>query len=366
MKISLKKLSQLKKRWVVLAAPISIAAAFFAANPFQIVAQSIAPAAAPSTPAAFSGDTILPNAEDKQLALQITSIVAELDKSLNPGREMANRTRTAEAAGFIQALQSQVPVSTRTLSRARRYARDILPQLKELSDFKAPTSSCVVLKRSPITIDGKLDEPTWKHAVEIPIQFQSSEKMPEVKAKARLLWDAQFLYVGFEVLDSNIIAPVVARDGNVWDYDCVEIFLMPNRRFGTYWEIELSPTGSILDYFCYKYNNQWGSDLNKTETLHGLQTASAIRGTANKTDDLDEGYTVEFAVPFDQLPGMQKGAAKGDRFHALLGWINKDSEAAGSPSTALAQVPYITWFHNVWSYQLFELVSKVPQSEKSR
>ena len=376
MKLSLKKFSIPKKQIPVLAAPVvvAIAATILAVNTFQTSAQNATPdvvpgateptSATPSTPAVSSENTILPTAEDKQLALQITSLVAELDKPPSPGRESIYRTRTPEAAGFIQALQSATPVSTRTLARARRYGRGILPQLEELRDLKAPTPSYVILNRSPITIDGKLDEPTWKRAVEIPIQFQSLEKMPDIKAKARLLWDAQFLYVGFEVLDSNIIAPVIARDGKVWEYDCVEMFLMPSCRFGTYWEIETSPTGSILDYLCYKYPNQWGSDLHTTETVQGLQVARVIRGTANKTDDVDAGYTIEVAIPFDQLPGMQKGAAKGDRIQALLGWINNDSGAGNNSTTALAQVPYFSWFHNVWAYQTFELVSKIPKPAK--
>ena len=353
-----------KTRIALLAAPVAIVALALTVNPFKISAQNNASAAgspAQSSPASQPSDSILPTAVDKQLALQITSLVIELDKPPSLGREIVNNTRSAEAIGFIQALQSETPVSTRTLARARRYARGVLPQLEELRDLKAPVPSYVVLKRSPITIDGKLDEPTWKRAVEIPIQFQKSEKTPEVKAKARLLWDAQFLYVGFEVLDTNIIAPVIARDGDVWRNDCVEMFLMPSQRFGTYWEIELSPTGSILDYLCYKYPNQWGSDFHTAETVQGLQVASVIRGTANKTDDRDEGYTIEVAVPFDQLPGMQKGAGKGDRIRALLGWVNNDSGASNNATTSLAQVPYAGWFHNVWSYQPFKLVSKIPK-----
>ena len=375
MRLSLKKLSAPQKQLVVLVAAIAIAAVIFAVNPFQTAAQNVAPDAiakaaapttgsAPSTPAAPAGGMILPTAEDKQLAQRLISLVAELDKPPSPGREIVNRTRGAETTNSINALQSEVPVSTRTLSRARRYINEILPHLEELRALKSSAPSYIAQKRGTIVLDGKLDEATWKRAVEMPIQFQNTEKIADVKAEARLLWDAQFLYAGFEVRDSNIVAPVTARDGEVWRNDCVEIFLMPSQRFGTYWEIELSPTGSILDYLCYKYSNQWGSDLNKTETVHGLQVAGSIRGTANQADDRDEGYTIEVTIPFNQIPGMQKGAVKGDRIYALLGWINNDSEVNSNRTTALAQVPYTGWFHNVWSYQPFELVSKIPKPVK--
>lgn len=316
-----------------------------------------------STPVSAQGqssESELPTKEDLQLAQQYNSLVTELDKPPSLGREMVNYTRSAELSGNLQALQSQSPVSTQTLARARRHVRGLLPQLQELKKLTPPAPSYIMERRGKLVMDGKIDELAWQRSIAIPIQFQELARANPPKARARLLWDAQFLYVGFEVFDTKIIAPAIERDGEVWKYDCIELFLMPSQRFGTYWEIEISPTGSILDYLCYKHPNQWGSDFHTKETMQGLQIGRTIRGTANQEGDRDEGYTIEVAIPFDQFPGLQKGAAKGDQIYALLGWVNNDSNAAGNSTTSLAQVPYVGWFHSIWSYQPFNLVTKNP------
>src|SRR5690606_27509700 len=117
-------------------------------------------------------------------------------------------------------------------------------------------------------------------------------------ASVKLLWDAEYLYAAFSVPDSNIIAPVMERDGPVWENDCIELFLLPSLRYQLYWEINISPTGSILDSLSYKYSDRWGDEMRFRENVQGLKIGRTVRGAPNDTSDGDEGYTIEVAVPF--------------------------------------------------------------------
>ncbi len=63
---------------------------------------------------------------------------------------------------------------------------------------------------SPPTIDGKLDEAAWTQAsAPITLQFLwDSQTGAKQKTAARLLWDAQALYVGFDADDADVTRPV--------------------------------------------------------------------------------------------------------------------------------------------------------------
>ena len=358
------------KRDILRAGPMVVAAAILLTTG-QLAALADEAAAPPANPKLDTGsnrssEPILPAPEDRQLANQFKALLADAEKVTGPGRDVVDNSRSADAAVFLEALESESPIAPRTLARARRYVRRTLSQFEKLKTLTVPAPSFIMARKGNLVMDGKLDEPAWRRAVEIPIQFERYEKWGGPKATVRLLWDSKFLYAGFEVSDANIIAPIMKRDESVWEYDCVELFLMSDRQTGTYWEIEISPTGSILDYLCSKKTNQWGSDFHTGETVQGLRIGRMVRGTANQAGDVDSGYTIEVAVPFDQLPGFEKGAAKNDQIHALLCRVNNDSGKANESTTSLAQLPYATWFHNIWAYQPFKLVTKIPKPDGSR
>ena len=309
-------------------------------------------------------ELLLPTEEDKQLARQFAAVTKELDQPFGMARELINSMRSNEWTFLPAILESTKPVNSRILSRARRYVSRTITRLEAAQKLKPPAPQSVTALVGKITIDGKLNELSWKRARESRIQFLHWEKAKSTAATARLLWDQEFLYVGFSVPDTNIIAPKMQRDSEVWRFDCIELFLMPDKELGKYWEIEISPTGSILDYLCTKYPNQWGSDMQAAETIKGLKIGRTIRGTANQGEGKDDGYIIEVAVPLAQLPGFTQKPEEGSQIHALLGWVNNDSDATSNATTSLAQVPFLTWFHNVWAYQPFIFADERGQISK--
>ena len=336
---------------------LTVASAFLISHPYCFGDQ--AESDSTTTPRRIILET--PTVEDRALATRFQELFSQLDQPQGVACEVTNSARSNDAATFIKAMQSSEPIDARVLRRGRGLLGWLTPQLEAAKTITPPAPFPVAQKRGSIVIDGKLDEKTWGRAAEMTLKYKGANAFEGPAARAKLLWDEKYFYLGYTVPDTNIVAPLLKRDDPVWEYDCVELFLLPNKRFGLYWELEIGATGSIVDYLGYKNPNQWGGDLRTTETVNGLQIGRTIRGTANNESDRDEGYTVEIAVPWNEVPGMARGPQKGDTIYALLGWIDRET-AAQSTSTARAQVPFVGWFHNIWCYQplVFSSDNKLP------
>lgn len=316
----------------------------------------------------FSSSRILaqpmerPTVEDRSLAHRYTALAAELNILDSPARELLNERPQERTQAYLDALNSKTEVSLWRLQRARRSISRLLSQLEEAKNLALPAPYFVAQRQSTITLDGKLEETDWQHALAMPIQYHRLEKVEGPHATVRLLWDETYLYAAFEVPDVNIIAPLIERDGQVWRTDCVELFLLPDRTARDYWELEISASGSVYDSLCHKYTDRWGSDMQVEKTMSGLQFGIDVRGTLDRHDDCDEGYTIEIAVPFKELPGFLQKPEIGRQLYALLCRVDRTNIDPEIPTTPLAQAPWPSWFHNIWAYQ--PLVLSAPGRHK--
>jgi hypothetical protein len=292
-----------------------------------------------------------PTSQDRVLAHNYTSLVAQLLAADSPARELINERSPERVQTYLDALNSQTEVDPWLLRRARRYTQRVLLQLEEIKALAPPATYTVKQSQEAITLDGKLTEAAWKTAPAMPVQYNRLEKREGTPATVRLLWDEVYLYAAFEVPDTNIIAPAMKRDGEIWTTDCVELFLVPDLKARDYWEIEISARGDIYDGLCHKYTDQWGSQMQVEKSMEGLQFAIDLRGTLDKTDDRDEGYTIEIAIPFKELPNFPSNPKIGDQLYALLCRVERDNPDMNAKTTPLAQVPWISWFHNIWAFQ---------------
>src|SRR6187399_3103344 len=105
----------------------------------------------------------------------------------------------------------------------------------------------------PLSIDGKLDEADWAAAPAVTLQFLwESQTGAKQMTRARLLWDAQALYVGFDADDSDITAQYQERDDPTYRDDAVEIFINPNpQQEAVYYGFEMNARGVLYDYLNY-------------------------------------------------------------------------------------------------------------------
>jgi Carbohydrate family 9 binding domain-like len=149
---------------------------------------------------------------------------------------------------------------------------------------------------SPPAIDGKLDEAAWTHASPpIVLQFLwESQAGAKQKTAARLLWDSQALYVGFDAEDADVTARFLQRDDPTYQDDAVEIFINPDpKQEVLYYGFEMNARGVLYDYL--NYNSR---TLFKRFDATGVAIAVAVRGTLNQRDDTDNGWSLEIAIPW--------------------------------------------------------------------
>ncbi len=189
----------------------------------------------------------------------------------------------------------------------------------------------------PITVDGKLDEPTWKAAVPNgPLgRPDGTPSTPDMKTTVRVLWDEQNLYIAFNVKDAVGTSMFAARDEELWKQDVVEVYLDPDADGKQYIELQVSPKNIIFDaLFAERRKPDWPEA--KKWNFANMKTAVA---TQTADGGLDAGWNVEIAIPWTDLADA-KGAkpAIGGKWRANFFRIeNKDKGQDFASWSAVAE-----------------------------
>jgi hypothetical protein len=154
----------------------------------------------------------------------------------------------------------------------------------------------------PVVVDGKLDDAAWKTAPTIEFQFPWNQQTgAKQRTIARLLWDDNYLYVGYDCEDSDVVAHYTERDDPTYKDDAVEIFINPDPTQTYYYGMEMNARATLFDYF-YAFPKLLLKRLN----FSGVQLATKIRGTLNQTGDHDQGWSLEVAVPWANFEELAK------------------------------------------------------------
>ncbi|MBR6371937.1 MAG: hypothetical protein IKS20_02030 [Victivallales bacterium] len=105
-----------------------------------------------------------------------------------------------------------------------------------------------------IKIDGRLDEADWQCALKIERFFVENSDKPAFPTKAMLLYDANGLYVGFDVSipqGGGIKNEAKEADSHKIYYDdCVELMIDPNKTGDRYFHFMVNTAGLVLDRYC--------------------------------------------------------------------------------------------------------------------
>jgi hypothetical protein len=245
---------------------------------------------------------------------------------------------------------------------------------------------------SLIQVDGKLDEAAWKNAPRSePFVDIVTGEPAWFKTRVALLWDDKFLYVGFDVPEPRLWATLTERDSPIYRDNDVEVFIAGR---DAYYEFEINARNTIYEVFwiwkdifregsIYYGTPEFNLKQQKVRTLSGvgghthprgprwgfmdwdfpgLLHAVHLEGTLNKDDDVDQGWTVELALPWKGMKWLADGRslppkdgdvwridcsrfqhfdAKGQRLKRAAGWTwNKHGHYDSHiPET----FPYITF-----------------------
>ena len=189
---------------------------------------------------------------------------------------------------------------------------------------------------SPVNIDGKLDEPAWTNAPRSgSFRDLISGESTIHETKAAVLWDDEFLYVGYWIEEPDLQATLTERAAPIYTDNDVELFIAGE---DAYYEFEINAYGTIYEVlFIWEgsYEKQGYSRMEVFDRdqagvrsfrgvglkdhprggrigywnwdFAGLQSAVFPDGTLNDDRDRDRGWTVELALPWSGMGVLTMG-----------------------------------------------------------
>jgi uncharacterized repeat protein (TIGR03806 family) len=153
---------------------------------------------------------------------------------------------------------------------------------------------------APIKIDGKGSAEAWKHAQVIDNFYLPWLKKPRAArtaTKAKLLWDREYLYFFADMEDTDLYADVTEHNGMTWENDVFELFFKPAEDKPGYYEFQVNAAGTIFDMFLPR-RGAGGYRRFKNDTTFHVEAKVHLRGTLNKWQDKDDGWSVEGRIPW--------------------------------------------------------------------
>jgi hypothetical protein len=154
-----------------------------------------------------------------------------------------------------------------------------------------------------ITIDGKLDEPSWQQApwTNLFVDIEGDLKpKPRFATRAKMLWDDDYFYIGADLEEPDVWATLTQRDAVICMDNDFEVFIDPDGDTHEYYEFEINALNTGWDLLLVKPYRDGGPAVIAWD-IAGLKTAVDVRGTLNKPGDRDEGWSVEMAFPWKVL-----------------------------------------------------------------
>jgi hypothetical protein len=101
--------------------------------------------------------------------------------------------------------------------------------------------------RTPIAIDGRLDERVWELAPRSRRFVDVGAATPALyESRAAVVWDQRALYIGFWVEEPHVRARLTERDSLIFLENDVEVFIDGG---DTYYEFEINALGTVYEVF---------------------------------------------------------------------------------------------------------------------
>jgi Carbohydrate family 9 binding domain-like len=156
---------------------------------------------------------------------------------------------------------------------------------------------------SPIAVDGKLDESAWDTAEVISTFYPYTPTTEPALSptRVRMLWDSNYLYVGFECDDDDVWSCSTQDDTDLWSGDVAEFFIQADTDGRSFYEFVAAPSGALSDAL---HASKGGGGFRRFGAWSsGTKVATTVRGTEGDWRDNDQGYTVEMAIPLKAIDG---------------------------------------------------------------
>lgn len=154
---------------------------------------------------------------------------------------------------------------------------------------------------APPIIDGRLEDAAWAPALWtedfVDIEGEARPLGPRHRTRAKLLWDAQALYIAAELEEPHVWGALTTRDAVIFHDNDFEVFIDPDGDNHFYAELEINALGTVWDLLLARPYRDGGPALSGWD-IADLKTAVHVDGTLNDPSDSDRGWTVEIALPW--------------------------------------------------------------------
>ena len=216
-----------------------------------------------------------------------------------------------------------------------------------------PIYTCPPISRE-IALSGKLDDPLWQRAEAVELTHPVNGASYDQRATARLLYSAEYLYIGFACADDYIVASYTEHDASVWEEGCCEVFLCPSGRYRNYYELNVSPRNTTFDTFILNGrsldDDTWQHITSFVDfTCASMETRAFVDGELGVLGGA-RGWSAEYAIPFAALIGADHlTPVPGDEWKMNLCHIASAKSPAPAQFYSWATVGKID-FHCPWTF----------------
>jgi hypothetical protein len=151
-------------------------------------------------------------------------------------------------------------------------------------------------------IDGSLHKAPWTGLEPVwlvPAHGRAADFQPTA---LRACHDGASLFVAFDCADRDVWGTYTGRNQPIYEEEVVEAFLAPGADPRRYFELESSPRGAWFEARIESPEGRRASmRVDRDWICAGWRRAVLVRGTLDRRDDRDEGWSVEWAIPFAAL-----------------------------------------------------------------
>lgn len=174
-----------------------------------------------------------------------------------------------------------------------------------------PRQYVVYRTSDKISVDGKLNESSWKNAAwtenHVHIVFEGY-KNPNLNTRSKMVWDDECIYFAGFLEEPNIYAHLTKNDTIICRESDFEIFIDVDGDTRNYVEIEFNALGTIWDITYDKEIDKGAMPKSfpwipgsEPWDVDGLRLAVRTDGTVNYPFDKDVGWAYECSIPWATL-----------------------------------------------------------------
>lgn len=207
-----------------------------------------------------------------------------------------------------------------------------------------------------INIDGKAEETSWQKAPwsDFFIDIEG-EKKPLYDTRIKMLWDQTNIYFYAQLKEPHVWANLRQRDTIIFYNNDFEIFIDPDGDTHNYYEYEMNALNTIWDLYLSKPYRNHGKILGGWD-FKGLKSAVHVEGTLNDPSDIDQGWSIEIAIPwsFYTDPGRKTIIPENEFWRLNFSRVNWDFNLASGKYSRKKDHETSSFLHEynwVWSPQ---------------